>query len=94
MAGTASFQEIFDALKLVFEEYAGRLAIQVDEPGQYYLETKSAIRQGRRLQFGGVQIGKAHCRAQDTDPGGLRRVQDLGPKTRCDLDILVSVACD
>ena len=60
MAGTASFQEIFDALKPVFEEYAGRLAIQVDEPGQYYLETKSAIRKGRRMQFGGVKIGKAY----------------------------------
>ena len=60
MASPASFQEIFDALKPVFEEYAGRLAIQVDEPGQYYLETKSAIRKGRRMQFGGVKIGKAY----------------------------------
>jgi len=60
MAGKASFQEIFDALKPLFEEYAGRLAIQVDEPGQYYLETKSGIRQGQRLQFGGVKIGKAY----------------------------------
>jgi hypothetical protein len=55
-----SFQKIFDALKPVFEEYAGRLAIQVDKPGEYYLETKTAMRKGQRLQFGGVKIGKAY----------------------------------
>ena len=59
-----SFQEVFDTLKPVFEEYAGRLAIQVDKPGQYYLETKTAAAsgpyKGRRLQFGGVKIGKAY----------------------------------
>jgi hypothetical protein len=60
MAGKEPFQEIFDALKPVFEEYAGRLAIQVDKPGQYFLETKAAIRKGQRLQFGGVKIGKAY----------------------------------
>jgi len=60
MAATGSFQDIFDALKPVFEEYAGRLAIQVDKPGQYYLETKTAMRKGQRFQFGGVKIGKAY----------------------------------
>ena len=59
MAGQ-SFQEVFDVLKPVFEEYSGRLAIQVDRPGEYYLETKTAIRKGQRLQFGGVKIGKAY----------------------------------
>jgi len=60
MAAKGSFQDIFDALKPVFEEYAGRLAIQVDKPGQYYLETKTAMRKGQRFQFGGVKIGKAY----------------------------------
>jgi hypothetical protein len=60
MAGKESFQEIFDALKPVFEEYAGRLAIQVDKPGEYYLETKTAMRKGQHFQFGGVKIGKAY----------------------------------
>jgi len=60
MAGKESFQEIFDALKPVFEEYAGRLAIQVDKPGEYYLETKTAVRKGQHFQFGGVKIGKAY----------------------------------
>ena len=55
-----SFQEIFEALKPVFEEYAGRLAIQVDKPGEYYLETKTAMRKGQHFQFGGVRIGKAY----------------------------------
>jgi hypothetical protein len=54
-----SFRAVFDALKPVFAEYAERLAVQVDKPGEYYLETKAAI-QGRRLQFGGVKIGKAY----------------------------------
>lgn len=60
MAGKKSFRETFDALKPVFEEYAGRLAVQVDKPGRYYLETKPAIHRGRRMQFGGVKIGKAY----------------------------------
>lgn len=55
-----SFQKIFEALKPVFEEYAGRLAIQVDKPGEYFLETKTAMRKGQRFQFGGVKIGKAY----------------------------------
>ena len=60
MADKKSFQEIFDALKSVFEPYAGRLAIQVDKPGEYYLETKTAMRKGQHFQFGGVKIGKAY----------------------------------
>ena len=60
VADKESFQEIFNALKPVLEEYAGRLAIQVDKPGQYYLETKTAMRKGQRFQFGGVKIGKAY----------------------------------
>jgi hypothetical protein len=64
MAGKESFQEIFDALKPVLAQYSETLRIQVDKPGQYYLETKSAAPsgpyKGRRLQFGGVKIGKAY----------------------------------
>lgn len=60
MSDKASFQEIFEALKPVFEEYAGPLAVQVDKPGEYYLETKTAMRKGQRFQFGGVKIGKAY----------------------------------
>ena len=55
-----SFQEVFDALKPVSQEYEERMAIQVDKPSEYFLETKSAIRKGQRLQFGGVKIGKAY----------------------------------
>jgi len=60
MAGKESFREIFAALKPIFEKYAGRLAVQVDKPDQYFLETKTAIRNGKHLQFGGVKIGKAY----------------------------------
>ena len=60
MAGKESFQEVFAALKLVFEAYADRLAVQADKPGKYYLETRTAVRKGHRLQFGGVQIGKTY----------------------------------
>ena len=61
MAGQ-SFQEVFEALKPIFEEYAGKLGVQADKPGQYYLETKSAIRQGQRLHSAGgvgVRVGSA-----------------------------------
>ena len=60
MATKEPFQQIFEALKPIFEEYAEKLGVQVDKPGEYYLETKSAIRKGQRLQFGGVKIGKAY----------------------------------
>jgi len=60
MAAKESFPEVFAALKPIFEKYAGRLAVQVNEPDQYFLETKTAIRKGQRLQFGGVKIGKAY----------------------------------
>jgi len=60
MADKESFHEIFAALKPIFEEYAGRLAVQADRPGEYFLETKTAIRKGQRLQFGGVKVGKAY----------------------------------
>ena len=60
MAGRESFQEIFAALKPIFEKCADRLSVQVPEPDQYFLETKTAIRKGQRLQFGGVKIGKAY----------------------------------
>jgi hypothetical protein len=57
MADTEAFQQIFEALKPIFEQYAAKLAVQVDQPDQYFLETKTAVRQGRRMQFGGVKIG-------------------------------------
>jgi hypothetical protein len=60
MADKESFQEVFAALKPIFEKYAGPLAVQVDKPDQYFLETKTAIRKGQRLQFGGVKIAKAY----------------------------------
>jgi hypothetical protein len=60
MADQVSFEEIFAALKPIFEKYADRLAVQTDRPGEYFLETKTAIRKGQRLQFGGVKIGKAY----------------------------------
>ena len=60
MADTEAFQQIFEALKPIFEQYAAKLAVQVDQPDQYFLETKTAVRQGRRMQFGGVKIGKAY----------------------------------
>ena len=60
MAAKESFEEIFAALKPILEKYADRLAVQTDKPGEYFLETKTAIRKGQRLQFGGVKIGKAY----------------------------------
>lgn len=59
-AGEDSFPEIFEGLKAIFLPYAGKLAVQVDKPDQYYLETKTPMRKGQRFQFGGVKIGKAY----------------------------------
>ena len=59
-AARNSFPEVFAALKAIFVPYAGRLAVQIDKPDQYYLETKTAMRKGHAFQFGGVKIGKAY----------------------------------
>ncbi len=59
-AANDSFPEVFQALKAIFVPYAGKLAVQVDKPDQYYLETKTPLRKGRAFQFGGVEIGKAY----------------------------------
>ncbi len=55
-----TFEGVFGSLKPTFTKYAGRLAVQIDKPGEYFLETKTAVHKGHRLQFGGVKIGKAY----------------------------------
>lgn len=56
----ASFQDVFEALKAIFVPYANSLAVQVDKPDQYYLETRTPMRKGHAFQFGGVKIGRAY----------------------------------
>ena len=59
MATQESFQKIFAALKPVLEPYAARLAVK-EKPGDYYLETKTAVYKGRPMMFAAVRTGKAY----------------------------------
>ena len=54
-----SFEEIFAALKPVLTPYAARLSVR-DNPGEYYLETKTAVYKKRPMMFAAVRTGKAY----------------------------------
>ena len=55
-----SFEEIFAALKPVLTPYAARLSVR-DNPGEYYLETKTAVYKKRPMMFAAVRTGKAYA---------------------------------
>jgi hypothetical protein len=53
-----SFDEVFAALKPVLTPYAGRLSVR-EKPGEYHLETKTAMYKSRPMMFAAVRTGKA-----------------------------------
>ena len=53
-----SFDEVFAALKPVLTPYAGCLSVR-EKPGEYHLETKTAMYKGRPMMFAAVRTGKA-----------------------------------
>ncbi len=49
---------IFSALHEILSPYRNDLAVKTDKPGNYYLETRTAGFNGRRLFFAGAKIKK------------------------------------
>ena len=59
--GAATHQDfgaVFRALKPLFSRYEGRLDVAADEPGKYYLKSKTPVYRGKPMWFGGVEIKK------------------------------------
>lgn len=60
MSSTGSFPEVFAALKALFKKQAPKLFAKVDQPGNYYLESKTPTYRDRPMYFGGVRLGKSY----------------------------------
>jgi hypothetical protein len=59
MSTTHAFQTTFETLRKVLKPYERRLTVIRDEPGAYYLATKtSKTKSGAAIWFGGVEIRK------------------------------------
>ncbi len=55
----SGFTATFEELKGIFEPYAGRLHLTVDNESYYYLETEKACYNKKPLCFGAVRKGKS-----------------------------------
>jgi hypothetical protein len=57
-ASSKDFDAVFRALKPLFSRYESRLDVVADEPGKYYLRSKTPVFRGKPMWFGGVEIKK------------------------------------
>jgi hypothetical protein len=60
MDANSSFNPVFSALRSILAEYEPGLDIIADEPGYYYLNTRTLGPNKHPISFGGVRIGKAY----------------------------------
>ncbi len=56
--GSKDCGAVFRALKPLFARYENSLDVVADQPGKYYLQSKSPVFRGKPLWFGGVEIKK------------------------------------
>jgi hypothetical protein len=54
------FGAVFAALKPIFLRYKGKLTPYADQPGKYYVVSKSQMYRGKPFWVGGVEIRKNH----------------------------------
>jgi hypothetical protein len=52
------FGDTFKTLKKILHKHAKNLVVMVDQPGQFYLDTKITMKNGKPLFFGAVQTKK------------------------------------
>lgn len=57
-AGAERYIAVFTALRQLLTPYERDLAVKIDKPDNYYLETRSASLNGRRLFFAAVKLKK------------------------------------
>jgi len=61
MSKSAEFEATFDTLRRVLKPYEKDLAVVADEPGRYYLKSRTARNaSGSAIWFGGVEIRKSY----------------------------------
>ncbi|HUI65950.1 MAG TPA: hypothetical protein VL126_13990 [Bacteroidota bacterium] len=60
MERNAAFAEVFERLKALFSPVASAMVVSSDSTTSYYLDTPLKRKDGKRICFGGVEIGKAY----------------------------------
>ena len=61
MTEPENFNEVFKQLKAIFQAYARKLNVVADTTTDYSLETDHVLKNGHRLFFGAVRLGKAYA---------------------------------
>ena len=57
-ASSKDFDGLYRAIKPIFSRYEGRLEAVADEPGKYYLKSRTPVFRGKPVWFGGLEIKK------------------------------------
>lgn len=57
-ASRTELGDVFEALKRILKPYERRLPVSLDEPGKYYLGTKSAAHKGKPIFVVGIAANK------------------------------------
>ena len=83
MPKTDAFDSTFATLRKLLKPYEKQFEVVADEPGKYYLASKTAkTRSGTAIWFGGVQIMKSyvsfHLGAVESNTASLRLAARLG----------------
>ena len=60
MAAKSDLAPVFASLRSILEEFEPRLDVLHDEPGHYYLNTRTLGPNKHPIAFGGVRTGKAY----------------------------------
>ena len=60
MAANPDLAPVFASLRSILTEFAPRLDVLHDEPGHYYLNTRTIGPNKHPIAFGGVRTGKAY----------------------------------
>ena len=58
MSDQSNFEDVFEKLKSILNNYASELTCVNDEPGDFYLDTKHIMKNKKPLFFGSVQLKK------------------------------------
>ena len=60
MSDRAEFEAVFAELRAILKDYAPRLKVVRDKPGDYYLDTHTLGKNKKPIMFAAARIGKAY----------------------------------
>jgi hypothetical protein len=60
MPDNAEFEAVFADLRAILADYAPKLKVVRDKPGDYYLDTHTMGKNKKPIMFGAARIGKAY----------------------------------